>query len=49
MNEELKQAKKYLADYDKKHPNVAQHRKELEEVRATLQVSGGLFNVAFSI
>ena len=36
--EELKQAKRSLADFDQKHPNVAQVRKQVEEMRTTLQV-----------
>ena len=38
MAEELKQAKRSLADFDQKHPNVAQVRKQMEEMRTTLQV-----------
>ena len=36
--EELKQSKRSLADFDQKHPNVAQVRKQIEEMRATVQV-----------
>ena len=38
MAEELKQAKRSLADFDQKHPNLAQVRKQMEEMRTTLQV-----------
>ena len=38
MADELKEAKRSLADFDQKHPNLAQVRKQMEEMRTTLQV-----------
>ena len=38
LTEELKQAKRSLLDLDQKHPNIAQVRKQMEEMRTTLQV-----------
>ena len=38
VTEELKQAKKSLSDFDQKNPNMAQFRKQMEEMRSTLQV-----------
>ncbi len=38
VTEELKQLKKSVADFDQKHPNVAKVRKQMDDMRSTLQV-----------